>query len=135
MADKDRAFLHDDRLGLPMRLGIGAAVGFGALASGFLLSRRGRRLVADTFKGMQRSPLADRVLDRIWGDAVLGRRRLDVEELPGQRILLTGAVANDRERAMAVEVVAEVPGVNDVEDRLVLDPALRRRRRGRSNAS
>lgn len=118
-----------------MRLGIGAAVGFGALASGFLLSRRGRRLVADTFKGMQRSPLADQVLDRIWGDAVLGRRRLDVQELPGQRILLTGAVANDRERAMAVEVVAEVPGVNDVEDRLVLDPALGRRRRGRSNAS
>lgn len=135
MADRDRAFLHNDRLGLPMRLGIGAAVGFGALASGFLLSRRGRRLVADTFKGMQRSPLADQVLDRIWGDAVLGRRRLDVQELPGQRILLTGAVANDRERAMAVEVVAEVPGVNDVEDRLVLDPALRRRRRGRSNAS
>lgn len=135
MADKDRAFLHNDRLGLPMRLGIGAAVGFGALASGFLLSRRGRRLVADTFKGMQRSPLADQVLDRIWGDAVLGRRRLDVQELPGQRILLTGAVANDRERTMAVEVVAEVPGVNDVEDRLVLDPALRRRRRGTSNAS
>lgn len=135
MADRDRAFLHNDRLGLPMRLGIGAAVGFGALASGFLLSRRGRRLVADTFKGMQRSPLADQVLDRIWGDAVLGRRRLDVQELPGQRILLTGAVANDRERAMAVEVVTEVPGVNDVEDRLVLDPALRRRRRGRSNAS
>ena len=128
MADEGGQREQQERMGLPLRIGIGVAVGFGALASGFLVSRRGRRLVADTFRGMRRSPLSDRVLDRLWGDPVLGRRRIEVDELPDGVILLTGSVAGERERSMAREAASEVPGVRAVQDRLVLDPTLRRRR-------
>jgi hypothetical protein len=117
-----------DRWGLGTRLALGGAVAFGALASGFLVSRRGRRLVADTFRGMRRSPLADRVLDRFWDEPALGRRRLDVEEPREGTIVVVGSIATDRERDLAVAIAASVPGVVEVVDRLLLDPALVRRR-------
>jgi hypothetical protein len=114
--------------GLGVRLAVGGAVAFGALASGFLVSRRGRRLVADTFRGTQRTPVADRVLDLFWDEPVLARRRLDVEEPSEGVLLVTGAVASDRERALALALAASAPGVSDVHDLLVVDPSLVRRR-------
>ncbi len=115
-------------MGLGLRVGIGVAVAAGALVSGFLASRRGRRLVADTFRGRRPSPLADRVLDRLWDDAILGRRRLDVEEPVDGRVVITGSVASDEERARVLELARGVAGVTAAEDRLVLDPTIRRRR-------
>jgi hypothetical protein len=114
--------------GVGVRLALGGAVAFGALASGFLMSRRGRRLVADTFRGRYRTPLADRVLERFWEESALARRRLDVEERDPGIVELVGTVATDRERSLALEVAASVPGVVEVRDRLLLDPSIIRRR-------
>lgn len=114
--------------GLGVRLAVGGAVAFGALASGFLVSRRGRRLVADTFRGTRRTAAADRALDLFWNEPVLGRRRLDVEEPTEGVLCIVGSVASDRERALAKELAASVPGVREVVDRMILDPSLVRRR-------
>jgi hypothetical protein len=119
---------HDPWSGMGTRLMLGGAVAFGALASGFLMSRRGRRLVADTFRGRQRTPLADRVLDLFWGDPMLGRRHLDVEEREEGIVELLGTVASDRERSLALELAARVPGVVELRDHLVLDASIIRRR-------
>jgi len=113
---------------LGARVAVGGLVAFGALASGFLVSRRGRRLVMDTFKGTRRTPLADRVLDRLWEDPALGRRRVEADEPEDGTVVLLGSVATDRERALALEVAASVPGVIEIQDRLILDPSLIRRR-------
>lgn len=118
----------DPLSGMGARLLVGGAVAFGALASGFLVSRRGRRLVADTFRGTRRTPLADRVLDRFWGEPTLGRRRLDVEEPHEGTVIVVGSVASEREWELALDVAASVPGVEEVGERLVLDPTLVRRR-------
>jgi hypothetical protein len=127
-AEPSPAEPSDPWSGMGMRLALGGAVAFGALASGFLVSRRGRRLVADTFRGRYRTPLADRVLDRFCDEPVLGRRRLDVEEREEGVLELVGTVASDRERSLALEVAESAPGVVEVRDRLVLDPSIIRRR-------
>lgn len=119
---------QDPNMGLGVRLAIAGAVGLGALASGFLLSRSGRRLVGDAFKGKRRSPLTDRVLEALWSDPALGRRSLDVEEMGEGIVILMGSVASEREQKIARELALGVPGVHDVDDRLVLDPTLKRRR-------
>ena len=119
---------EDPQFGLGARVAIGGAVAAGALVSGFLLSRRGRRLVSDTFTGRRRTPLADQILDRFWDDTLLGRRRLDVEEREAGHVRVLGSVASDIERDSALQIAASVPGVSSVEDNLVLDPTLRRRR-------
>lgn len=125
---KNRKRVEEERLGLGARLAIGGAVGVGALVSGFMVSRRGRRLVVDAFQGRRRTPLTDRVLDQLWDHAVLGRRRLDATELEGGVIELVGSVATDREREEAVALAESIPGVAEVLDCLVLDPTLKRRR-------
>lgn len=113
--------------GLAVRLAIGGAVTFGALASGFLVSRRGRRLVAETFRGTRRTPLAERVVDRFLDDPVLARRPLEAEEGGAGEIDLVGSVATPRERRAALALARSVAGVTVVGDHLVLDPSLRRR--------
>lgn len=118
----------DPNMGLGVRLAVAGAVGLGALASGFLLSRSGRRLVGDAFRGKRRSPLTDRVLEALWSDPALGRRHLEVDEIGEGTVVLTGSVASDRERRIARELSLGVQGVSDVDDRLVLDPSLKRRR-------
>jgi hypothetical protein len=123
VSDKDNEWS-----GVGMRLALGGAVAFGALASGFLISRRGRRLVADTFRGRYRTPLADQVLDRFWDEPALSRRHLDVEEREEGVVELLGTVANDREQSLAREVAESVPGVVEVRDKLLLDPSIIRRR-------
>lgn len=119
---------RDPNMGLAVRLAVAGTVGLGALASGFLLSRSGRRLVQDAFRGKRRSPLTDRVLETLWSDPALGRRDLDVEEMDEGTVILTGAVATEREQRRARELASRVRGVNDVDERLAIDPSLRGRR-------
>ncbi|HUG39913.1 MAG TPA: BON domain-containing protein [Longimicrobiales bacterium] len=126
--DSEPVDQKDPNMGLAVRLAVAGAVGLGALASGFLLSRGGRRLVQDAFRGKRRSPLTDRVLEVLWRDPALGRRHLDVEEVGEGIVILAGAVATDRERRIARELALGVHGVNDVDDRLALDPSLKPRR-------
>lgn len=126
--EKEPVEQKDPNMGLGVRLAIAGAVGLGALASGFLLSRGGRRLVQDAFKGKRRSPLTDRVLEALWRDPTLGRRPLDVEEIGEGIIVLTGTVGSERERKIARELALAVHGVHDVDDRLETDPALLGRR-------
>lgn len=103
---------------IALRLGIAGAIAFGALASGFLISRRGRRFVKDVWHERRRTPLEDRVLDTIWGAAVLGRRPVDVEEVEPGVISVYGQVKSLEERRELLRLVEETRGVEDVEDNL-----------------
>ena len=109
--DDDRA---GRRSGLGVRIGLAAAIGLGALASGLLLTRPGRRLVADVFGGRRRTPIESRVLDDLWSDRVLGRRRIDVTELSPGRVVLQGRVKNWEEVGRAVSVAERAKGVTAV---------------------
>jgi hypothetical protein len=109
--EKDRAVRKS---GLPVRIGLAAAIGLGALASGLLLTRPGRRLVADVFGGRRRSPVESRVLDNLWSDRVLGRRRIDVTEVAPGRVVLRGGVRNWEEVGRAVAVAERAKGVTAV---------------------
>src|SRR5512145_1634893 len=77
---------------LAVRLGLAGVIAFGALASGFLISRRGRRFLRDVWQERRRSPLEDRVIDTIWGEPVLGRRPVDVAEIEPGVIAVYGEV-------------------------------------------
>jgi hypothetical protein len=116
----------DDRppvpTGLGARIGLAAAVGLGALASGLLLTRPGRRLVADVFGGRRRSPVESRVLDNLWSDRVLGRRRIDVAEVSPGRVVLRGRVRNWEEVGRAVSVAERAKGVTTVVQELEVSP-------------
>ena len=112
--------------GLGVRIGLAAAIGLGALASGFLLTRPGRRLVADVFGGRRRSAVESRVLDNLWSDRVLGRRRIDVAEVAPGRVVLTGRVRNWEEVGRAVAVAERAKGVSAVVQELELAPDGRR---------
>jgi hypothetical protein len=115
------------RIPAALKLGIAAAVGFGAVATGMFLSRRGRHLVREALEGRRRTRLEDRVLDALWGDRVLSRRHLDVAERGDRDIELTGEVRSGEEAERAVRVVERVAGVGDVLDRLVVSRSGRRR--------
>lgn len=101
-----------------MKIGIASAVAFGAVVSGFLISRQGRRFVKDVWQDRKRTPLEDRVLDAIWGDRILGRRRIEVEEIEPGVIALSGTVRNADERRAARALMTHVSGVIELEDRL-----------------
>lgn len=108
----------EERSRLGVRLGLAAAVGLGALASGFLLTRPGRRLVVDVFGGRRRTPLESRVLDELWSDRLLGRRRIDVAEIEPGRVVLRGRVRSRDEVGRAVAVAERARGVQSVTDQL-----------------
>ena len=101
-----------------LKVGIAGAIAFGALASGFLVSRRGRRFLRDVWQERRRSPLEDRVIDTIWGEPVIGRRPIDVAELEPGVIAVVGQVRSNEERKAALAIARKVKGVVDVEDRL-----------------
>ena len=107
-----------DRSGLGVRIGLAAAIGLGALASGFLLTRPGRRLVADVFGGRRRSPVESRVLDALWNDRLLGRRRIDVAEVEPGRVHLQGRVRSWEEVGRAKALAERTKGVTTVTDQL-----------------
>jgi|SRR6185369_13609737 len=110
-----------------LKWGIAAAIGFGALASGFLVSRRGRRFVSDVWHEKRRTPLEDRVIDTVWGDHVLGKRPVDVAEIEPGVIAVLGQVRSNDERRELLAIARQTKGVIEVEDRIEIVPRRRRR--------
>lgn len=119
--------------GLALKIGIAGAIGLGAIVSGLLISRSGRRLVKEAWQGRRRTRLEDRVLDALWGDDRIGRRDFDVQEIGEGVIALSGVVRARRERVRALRIARAVKDVSAVEDRLLVEPrpSPRRRRRPR----
>lgn len=111
---------------IALRIGIAGAIAFGALASGFLASRRGRRFLRDVWHERKRTPLEDRVIDQIWGEPVLGKRPVDVEEIEPGVIAVFGKVRSKGEREDVLDIVSETPGVSEVEDRIEIVPRRKR---------
>jgi osmotically-inducible protein OsmY len=70
--------------------------------------------VADVFGGRRRTPIESRVLDNLWSDRVLGRRRIDVAEVGPGRVVLTGRVRSREEVGRAVAVAERAKGVTAV---------------------
>ena len=108
-----------------LKIGLAGAIAFGALASGFLISRRGRRFVRDVWQERRRSMLEDRVIDLIWGEPVLGRRQVDVAEIEPGVIAVYGEVRSPDERRALLSIARRVKGVAEVEDRLEVRPRAR----------
>jgi osmotically-inducible protein OsmY len=111
-----------------LKWGIASAVALGALASGFLMSRRGRRFVSDVWHEKRRTPLEDRVIDTIWGEAVLGKRPIDVAEVEPGVIAVLGQVRSNDERRALLTIASSIKGVKEVEDKLEVVPARKRKR-------
>lgn len=131
---------ESDKPGLALKIGIAGAIGLGAVVSGLLISRRGRRLVTEAWQGRRRTRLEDRVLDALWGDEILGRRKLDVAETGDGVIELSGVVHRRIERARAVRLARHVRDVKGVEDHIIIErrrvdrQRAARRRNGRMTA-
>jgi len=117
-----------ERPGLALKIGIAGAIALGALVSGLVLSRQGRRLVKEAWQGRRRTRLEDRVLDVLWGNPRVGHRNFDVEDMGDGVILLSGVVRSRRERALALRLARRVQDVTRVEDALVVEPGPRRHR-------
>jgi osmotically-inducible protein OsmY len=116
--------------GAAVKIGIAGVIGFGAVATGLLASRRGRKLVREAWEGRRRTRIEDRVLDAIWADRVLGRRAIDAQEVEEGRVALLGQIRSEEERERALAIVGRVKGVSAVEDRLEIVPPRARPVRG-----
>lgn len=121
--DKDRSFSS-----LAIKIGIAGAIGLGAIASGLIISRKGRHLVKEAMEGRRRTRIEDRVLDALWGDPVLGRREIDVEEVGEGTVVLMGELRTEEERRRALALVGQTKGVSAAVDRFAIVPAKKRRR-------
>jgi hypothetical protein len=118
------------RLGRTMtRVGIAGAIALGAVASGLLLSRSGRRLLGEVWEGRQRTTIEDRVLDSLWRDPLVGRRRIEVIEIDEGIVRLLGAVHTEAELDRVSEIVTRLKGVRGIENELQIAPPARRTRR------
>jgi osmotically-inducible protein OsmY len=106
--------------GRALKIGIFGVVALGAVASGFILSRQGRRVMREAWQGRRRTRLEDRVLEMLWEDDLVGRRPLDVEELSPGVIAVSGQLRSRREREHLLDLVEDLEGVRDVEDRLTV---------------
>jgi hypothetical protein len=115
-------------VGMVGRIGLASALGVGALVTGFILTRPGRKLMGDVIAGRRRTPLEGRVLDALWSDRLLGRRELEVRETGGGRVALVGRVADLEEVGRAVAIAERANGVKEVESRLEVGGIERRRR-------
>jgi hypothetical protein len=107
---------------MALRLGVAGFIGFGALATGLFVTRKGRHLVREAWQGRERTRIEDRVLDSVWDDPILARREIDVDEVEGGRIELIGTVRSHDERDRAIRLASGVKGVNVVVDRLDIVP-------------
>lgn len=114
---------------MALKIGIAGFIGFGAIATGLFVTRKGRHLVREAWEGKERTRIEDRVLDALWDDARLARRRIDVDEVEPGRVELYGIVRTADERDRAVRVAAGVKGVDAVLDALQLVPRQKKRRR------
>lgn len=113
---------------IALKIGIASAIGFGALATGLLVSRRGRHLVREVIQGRERTRIEDRVLDCLWGDPILGRRELDVDEVRAGVAAIYGKVRSEQERKVALALARQVKGVQEVEDHIMVASRDRQRR-------
>jgi hypothetical protein len=120
---------RDTLSGLAIKIGIAGAVGFGAIATGMVASRKGRNLMREAWQGRQRTTLEDRVLEVLWSDRALSRRRIDVAEQAPGALLLHGEVRSEEERRLAVALAKGTRGVERVEDGLEVVSATESRRR------
>lgn len=121
---------------LALKIGVVGVIGVGAVLSGLVISRRGRHLLREAWQGRRRSRIEDRVLDAVWGDPVLGRREIEVQEHPEGTVVVSGVVRTDKERRVAIAIAEQVKGVEHVIDELTVRTpqrrsGLRRRRRRR----
>jgi hypothetical protein len=114
---------------LALKIGIAGFVGFGAVATGLFVTRKGRHLVREAWEGRQRTRIEDRVLDALWSDDRIARRRLDVSEGEHGQIKLAGVVRSNAERDRAVDIASTVKGVTMVLDALLVVPREKKRRR------
>jgi hypothetical protein len=114
---------------MAMRIGIAGFVGFGALATGLFVTRKGRHLVREAWEGRQRTRIEDRVLDALWSEPRLARRRIDVAEGVDGQVKLAGIVRSRSERDQAVDIASGVKGVSMVLDALEVVPREKKRRR------
>lgn len=111
---------------LALRLGLAGALGIGALVTGFILTRPGRRLMGDVLAGRRRTPLEGRVLDAFWSDRILGRRRLDVRETGPGQVVVRGTLATPEEVGRALALGEGAEGVREVRTEIEVDPAVER---------
>jgi hypothetical protein len=114
---------------LALKIGIAGAIGFGAIATGLFVTRKGRHLVREAWQGRERTRIEDRVLDALWDDPRLSRRRIDVDEVADGRIELFGWVRNEDERERAVTIASRVKGVMVVIDEIEVVPPKKGKRR------
>jgi hypothetical protein len=119
---------------IALKIGIAGAVGFGAIATGMVVSRKGRNLLREAWQGRQRTTLEDRVLDVLWGERDLSRRPLDVHEGDAGIITVRGTVFSDDEYERCLDLVAGVSGVRTVLDGLDVERPPERQRGARSLA-
>jgi hypothetical protein len=113
--------MFEDQKPLPrlaLKIGIAGFIGFGALATGMFVTRKGRHLVREAWQGRERTRIEDRVLDGWWDDPRLARRTMDVHEVDAGHIEITGTVRTPGERRRAVRLAKAVPGVNVIDDHL-----------------
>lgn len=113
---------------MALKIGIAGFIGFGAVATGLFVTRKGRHLVREAWEGRERTRIEDRVLDALWDDDRLARRRIDVHEEQG-RVELLGRVRSEDERERAVRIASGVNGVDVVTDSLEVVPRQKKRRR------
>lgn len=124
--------MFEDQKPIPrmaLRLGIAGFIGFGAVATGLFATRKGRHLVREAWQGRQRTRIEDRVLDALWSDPRLARRRIDVTEGVGGQVKLAGTVRTNTERVEAVDIAAGVKGVTMVLDAIEVVPREKKRLR------
>lgn len=114
---------------LALKIGIAGFIGFGAIATGLFVTRKGRHLVREAWQGRERTRLEDRVLDALWDHPRIARRRIDVDEVQDGHIELIGTVRSEVERDEAVRIVVGVKGVEVVMDALLVEPREERIRR------
>jgi hypothetical protein len=114
---------------LALKIGIAGFIGFGAVATGLFATRKGRNLVREAWEGRERTRIEDRVLDALWSDPRISRRRIDVDETEDGHVELAGTVRSDAERRLAVDIAGGVKGVVLVLDALEVTPLRKKRRR------
>jgi hypothetical protein len=112
--------MNREEPGLALRIGIAGALTIGVLASGYFVSRPGRRLLLEAIQGRRRTRLEDRVLDLLWADRAVGRREFDVAETAPGVIALSGRLRSEDERHHALQVARSAQDLQQIEDRLVV---------------
>jgi hypothetical protein len=112
---------------IALRIGLASALGVGALVTGFILTRPGRKLMGDVIAGRKRTPLEGRVLDAFWSDRLLGPRTIEVREVGPGHVTLSGTVENWEEVGRAIALAERAKGVKQVESKLEIAKVFKRR--------